>query len=101
MLGVAYGASAIPAEWRRVLHGWPVLAARGLVALTTRIVKADKTFSYDIDPIIPVRHPYDDGVWLGDVAALQALPPGVDARCPYVVCRTVIYRSASSRSTSG
>jgi hypothetical protein len=23
----------------------------------TRIAKADKTFSYDIDPIIPVRHP--------------------------------------------
>ena len=27
----------------------------------------------------PVRHPHDDGVWLGDVAALQGLPPGVDA----------------------
>lgn len=27
----------------------------------------------------PVRHPHDDGVWLGDVAALQSLPPGVDA----------------------
>jgi ADP-ribosyl-[dinitrogen reductase] hydrolase len=27
----------------------------------------------------PVRHPHDDGVWLGDVAALQGLPPGVNA----------------------
>jgi ADP-ribosyl-[dinitrogen reductase] hydrolase len=26
-----------------------------------------------------VRHPYDDGAWLSDVAALQAVPPGVDA----------------------
>jgi protein-tyrosine phosphatase len=25
-----------------------------------------------------VRHPHDDGVWLGDVATLPALPPGVD-----------------------
>jgi protein-tyrosine phosphatase len=29
--------------------------------------------------MIPVRHPHDDGLWLGDVATLQALPPGVDA----------------------
>jgi ADP-ribosyl-[dinitrogen reductase] hydrolase len=26
-----------------------------------------------------VRHPHDDGAWLGNVATLQALPPGVDA----------------------
>jgi ADP-ribosyl-[dinitrogen reductase] hydrolase len=66
-------------EWRRVLHGWPELATRDLVALATRIVKADKPFIYDVDPMTPVRHPHDDGVWLGDVATLRALPPGVDA----------------------
>ena len=49
LLGAAYGASAVPAEWRRVLHGWPGLATRDLVALGTRIVKADKSFSYDVD----------------------------------------------------
>ena len=79
LLGAVYGASAVPAEWRRVLHGWPGLATRDLVALATRIVKADKPFSYDVDPMTPVRHPHDDGVWLGDVATLRALPPGVDA----------------------
>ena len=78
LLGAAYGASAVPAEWRRVLHGWPGLSTRGLVALGTRLVKADKPFSYDVDPITPVRHPHDDGVWLGNVATLRALPPGVD-----------------------
>jgi protein-tyrosine phosphatase len=62
-----------------VLHGWPGLATRDLVALATRIVKADKPFIYDTDPMTPVRHPHDDGVWLGDVATLRALPPGVDA----------------------
>ena len=79
LLGAVYGASAVPAEWRRMLHGWPGLATRDLVALATRIVKADKPFSYDVDPMTPVRHPHDDGVWLGDVATLRALPPGVDA----------------------
>ena len=50
----------------------PGLRTRGLVALATRIVKADKPFSYDVDPMTPVRHPHDDGVWLGDVATLRA-----------------------------
>ena len=62
-----------------MLHGWPGLATRELIALATRIVKADKPFSCDVDPMTPVRHPQDDGVWLGDVATLRALPPGVDA----------------------
>ena len=46
LLGAAYGASAVPADWRRVLHGWPGLATRDLVSLATRIVKTDKPFSY-------------------------------------------------------
>jgi ADP-ribosyl-[dinitrogen reductase] hydrolase len=79
LLGAAYGASAVPANWRRLLHGWPGLATRGLVTLATRIVKADTPFSYDVEPLTPVRHPHDDGVWLANVATLRALPPGVDA----------------------
>jgi hypothetical protein len=79
LLGAAYGASAVPADWRRVLHGWPGMRTRDLIALVTRIVKADKPFSYDIDSLAPVRHPHDDGVWLSDVTTLRALPPGVDA----------------------
>ena len=50
LLGAAYGASAVPAQWRRMLHGWPGLSTRDLVALATRIVKADKPFSYDVEP---------------------------------------------------
>jgi ADP-ribosylglycohydrolase/protein-tyrosine phosphatase len=78
-LGAAYGASAVPAEWRRMLHGWPGMRTRDLVALTTRIVKEEKPFSYDLFGMTLVQHPHDDGVWLGDVAALQSLPAGVDA----------------------
>ena len=77
LLGAVYGASAVPAQWRRVLHGWPELATRGLVALATRIIKADTQFSYDTHPMTPVRHPHDDGVWLGNVATLQTLPSDV------------------------
>jgi protein-tyrosine phosphatase len=79
LLGAAYGASAVPAQWRRLLHGWPGLATRDLVALSSRIVKEERPFSYDLVCMTPVRHPHDDGVWLGDVATLQGLPPGVNA----------------------
>jgi ADP-ribosylglycohydrolase/protein-tyrosine phosphatase len=79
LLGAAYGASAVPANWRRVLHGWPGMRTRDLVALSTRIVKEERPFSYDPVCMTPVRHPHDDGVWLGDVAALQEIPAGVDA----------------------
>jgi ADP-ribosyl-[dinitrogen reductase] hydrolase len=79
LLGGAYGASAVPGEWRGVLHGWPGMRTRDLIALVTRIVEADKPFSYDIDSLAAVRHPHDDGVWLGNVTTLRTLPPGVDA----------------------
>ena len=78
LLGATYGASAVPADWRRVLHGWPGLTTRDLVALVTRIMKADTSFSYDVDPTTAVRHPHDNGVWLGDIATLRSLPPEVD-----------------------
>jgi len=33
LVGGLYGASVVPAEWSRQLHGWPGLRARDLVAL--------------------------------------------------------------------
>ena len=33
LLGARYGASAVPARWRRMVHGWPGLRARDLVQL--------------------------------------------------------------------
>lgn len=78
LLGATYGASAVPGEWRRLLHGWPNLTSRGLVELATRIVKSEQPFVYDTTPVILVQHPDDDGVLLGSVTALRQLPPEVD-----------------------
>lgn len=35
LLGARWGASAVPAEWLRAVHGWPGLDCHGLVALTS------------------------------------------------------------------
>ena len=79
LLGAAYGASAVPAHWRRLLHGWPGLRTRGLVSLASRIIKADGDFPRPQGSAIAVRHPHDEDVWLGNAAALENLPGGVDA----------------------
>ncbi len=36
LLGARWGASAVPAEWRRIVHGWPALTAADLVRLGSR-----------------------------------------------------------------
>lgn len=84
LLGAAYGASAVPAEWRRVLHGWPGLRTRDLVELASAIIRKGQPDSFDynyhgFELGTVVRHPHDDGVWLGDIGALRSLPDGGDA----------------------
>jgi ADP-ribosyl-[dinitrogen reductase] hydrolase len=85
LLGAVYGASAVPARWRLMLHGWPGLDTRGLIALADNILlqgqpdRFDYTYGGFPEARQLVRHPYDDKVWIGGVAALQKLPPEVDA----------------------
>jgi len=84
LLGATYGASAIPAEWRRALHAWPGPRTRDLVELASAITRRggpdEFDFSYSGYELgVVARHPYDDGVWLGDIGALRSLPNGVDA----------------------
>jgi ADP-ribosyl-[dinitrogen reductase] hydrolase len=84
LVGAAYGASAVHAEWRRVLHGWPGLRARHLVDLASTITRKGKADGFGssysgYETGVAVRHPYDDGVWLGDIGALRSVPEGVDA----------------------
>ncbi|WP_431972191.1 ADP-ribosylglycohydrolase family protein [Nocardia sp. bgisy134] len=43
LLGARWGASAVPARWRSILHGYPGLTGDDLVALAARIVRANAT----------------------------------------------------------
>jgi ADP-ribosylglycohydrolase len=47
LLGAVYGPSTVPAEWRRVLHGWPGLSTRGLVDLGGDIIRGGKPDEFD------------------------------------------------------
>ena len=40
LLGARWGASAVPAAWRILLHGWPRKTSRNLVELAAAIVRA-------------------------------------------------------------
>jgi ADP-ribosylglycohydrolase len=96
LLGGRWGASAIPAQWRRIVHGWPVedgapTRARELVALATAAARGGpgtvpswpdvERMPYlgwpDKDALAP--HPHDSGVWLAGVDAVDSPPRGVDA----------------------
>jgi ADP-ribosylglycohydrolase len=85
LLGAAYGASAVPSRWRLALHGWPGLKTRGLVQLATKIIRKGRPDSFDYtyggypEARNAVRHPYDDKLWIGGIAALRNLPEDVDA----------------------
>ena len=91
LLGAAHGASAVPAPWRRIVHGWPGLTASELVrlgALAARggrddghrwPVGARMEYAHSGDISTLARHPHDDGVWLGAVGVLDALPDQIDA----------------------
>lgn len=83
LLGAAYGASAVPVQWRTLLHGWPGIRAHELVALAGTVARkgaADRFDGYAGQRFgVLAPHPYDAQVLLGDVGALRSLPPEVDA----------------------
>ncbi|WP_458317225.1 ADP-ribosylglycohydrolase family protein [Mycolicibacterium brisbanense] len=82
LLGAAYGASAVPLQWRALLHGWPGITARGLVGLATAIARkgpgTDPDYSWSRADIL-TPHPHDPNVLLGSVNALRRSPAEVDA----------------------
>jgi ADP-ribosylglycohydrolase len=91
LVGGVYGASAVPAQWRRLLRGWPGLYARDLVRLAVMTARGGRPdsagwpsgaridYSTYKDSNVVAQHPYDDHVWLGGVDALPNLPDGVNA----------------------
>lgn len=91
LLGARWGMSAIPASWRRMLHGWPGIRGRELEWMAVLTVNGGRAAKYGwpavdhIDythlqygaPAIAI-HPYDDGLWIAGATCLDELP-SVDA----------------------
>lgn len=78
LLGAVYGGSAVPAVWRRRLHGWPGWRAGELTRLAITIVRGDDPDGWpsiarmnhpSASPLL-VPHPDDPGVLLGTVGGL-------------------------------
>ena len=78
LLGARWGASGVPARFRRLVHGWPALDASDLVrlaVLTARGGHPDHTGWPAADDHayagwswpMAVPHPYDDGVLVGTI----------------------------------
>jgi ADP-ribosylglycohydrolase len=87
LAGAYYGAASIPASWRRILHGWPGMNYRDLVNLAIKCTEYGVSGYHgwpDGERFEPgaektlVKHPHDDGVLLGSLAALD-MAPEVDA----------------------
>ncbi|MFU8947547.1 ADP-ribosylglycohydrolase family protein [Mycetocola zhadangensis] len=91
LVGARFGASAVPASWRRAIHGWPGLRGSDLVRLAILAANGGDADAYgwpraerfdyssygDVSTL--VRHPHDNRVWLGAVGSLDALPDSIDA----------------------
>jgi hypothetical protein len=83
LLGARWGTSAVPLEWKRMLHGYPGYRARDLVRLAVHAGRAsmghwlDDDEGWPGDPVVP----YDgySGVLIGGIDSLRDLPEGVDA----------------------
>ena len=83
LLGARWGASAVPQRWRRMLHGWPGMTARNLVALGVLTARggADDADGWPSVPRMDYTrwdngnvavHPHDGGVLLGGADAVAA-----------------------------
>ena len=90
LAGARWGVSGIPLSWQRPIHGWPghdvndlvrlaILAARRGASDRAGWPAGDSVLNPHFRHTPPVRHPHDDGVWLGSQSALAMLPPSVSA----------------------
>lgn len=91
VLGARWGYSAIPWEWRRIVHGWSDASVRDLVDLAVLTVRGGRPdsqgwpgasridYSEHAGVESLARHPYDSGVYLSGAGALDDLPADVTA----------------------
>ncbi|WP_323101623.1 ADP-ribosylglycohydrolase family protein [Intrasporangium sp. YIM S08009] len=79
LLGARYGASAVPTQWRRLVHGWPGLRAHDLVelAVSTSIGgrrhgewPSVETVADSTVPPLAQPHPIDPDILLGSITDL-------------------------------
>lgn len=80
LLGARYGASAVPTQWRRMVHGWPGLRAHDLVELAVSVSLGGRrpgvwpSVESMADPDIPalgIPHPIDPDIVLGTISDLD------------------------------
>ncbi|GAB2749684.1 ADP-ribosylglycohydrolase family protein [Terrabacter koreensis] len=79
LLGARYGASAVPTQWRRMVHGWPGLRAHDLVELAVSVSVGGRrpgiwpSVETMADADIPAQgipHPIDPDIVLGTITDL-------------------------------
>jgi len=92
LLGARWGASAIPWQWRRIVHGWPGLNSRDLISLAALTVQggvpddkgwptvADVAYSESVSADV-IAHPNDARVLLGNHASREHGATAVIAAC--------------------
>lgn len=91
LLGARWGVSAIPARWRRIVHGWPGLRASDLLRMGCLIARggqsdgqgwpAGAALEYPPSPQSAAAHPADPGVILGTVSDLGRVGDAVVSLC--------------------
>jgi ADP-ribosylglycohydrolase/predicted protein tyrosine phosphatase len=89
LLGARHGSSAVPTQWRRLVHGWPGLLAHDLVELgVSTYLGGRRAGSWPsvetmTDPTLPtlgIEHPIDSEIVLGTISDLERFEElGVDA----------------------
>jgi ADP-ribosylglycohydrolase len=91
LLGARWGASAVPSQWRRKLHGWPGLRARDLVRLGVLSARHGQPDAQGWPPCtqmdysgfdrktVLAKHPHDPQVWLSGIRTFRRLPDQIDA----------------------
>lgn len=86
LLGAIWGLSAIPLQWRRMIHGWPDATDRDLVRLA--MLACPRTRNPHAWPSAPTQsyagwsgtdalavHPFDDGVLISGIDAATGRVP--------------------------
>ena len=88
LLGARWGASAVPARWRRILHGYPSITGERLVEVAQLTTAGKNGYGWPGTGFIDysdratgfsIRHPHDSGVWLGDGLTVSNPPADVTA----------------------